>query len=383
MEEVMAAESEHESGLSEGLNEMLTSLEIAQSKIGSPSLLSKNHKQVAGIIHSIKGLGQSFGLATIAEASHELEEALGEVLNSGQNPETTSKLADSFRSLMSLIVVSKSLCSEEREFDLGRTRSRPPEVHITVDHFRYMEKQLRQIIRIFETSEADSHHLSALKKFGEKFQALEITKLETVFPRLQRIINDTARLLNKRVDFVTLNHPPTPLPADICNVFFASLIQLVKNAVYHGIESVSERKFLGKPETGKIELSAEKNSETIAVTVKDDGRGVNLKKISEKAIQLKLPDSDSISRYLENGQQDAILNCLWNPGFSTADSVSLISGRGVGLSLIKSEVESLGGTVRLTSEEGKGTTVILTIPFNTSQTISDTVTSVPGSGSKP
>ncbi|MBU2510218.1 Hpt domain-containing protein [bacterium] len=119
MGEVMTAESKHKSSLAEALNEMQTSLDVAQSEMTTPKELSKNYRQVAGIVHSVKGLAQSFELPTIAKALHELEDVLGDVVSSGQNSVAMEKLVESFKTLLSLIIISKSFCSEEKTLDFG------------------------------------------------------------------------------------------------------------------------------------------------------------------------------------------------------------------------------------------------------------------------
>ena len=363
MEEAMAAEAEHSSGLMEALNEMQISLEIAQSHMTTPNDLAINHRRIAGMIHSVKGLGQSFGLNTIASASHELEEVLAETLKSGQKPNAISLVLTSFKSLLSLIVVSKSLCDADETKDLGKCRSREPEIRIPLTRFRQIKQELDKVLDFENTGTLQNGQSTVLMKLKDEIFSLEMTKLETVFPRLQRIITDTARLLNKQVEFKIIEKTPVLMNLQTRHLLSTCLIQLVKNAVCHGIEAPGDRRSLGKPEEALIELVIVKNDGRLIVSVQDDGKGVNIEKTVNRAIQLNLLDPLTAEQMRQENRQGDILVLLFEPGFSTAGSVSLISGRGVGMSMIKTEMESLGGTVSIESQENKGTRVNLGIPI--------------------
>jgi CRP-like cAMP-binding protein/signal transduction histidine kinase len=363
MEEVMTAEAEHQSGLSEALNEMQISLEIVQTQMAPPNTLATHKAQIAGLIHSVKGLAQSFRLSTIAEAAHAVENALSDALKSGQNPDLISQFTTSFKSLLSLIVVSKSLCNTEEAKDLGNCRDREAEIRIPLTHFQQIKQKLDSLVKDTAQEANPNSATSTLLQLRNEMDSLEMIKLSVVFSRLQRIVTDTAKLLDKPVEFKISEKSSILINIQIGHVLSTCLIQLIKNAVYHGIEAPGERRFLEKPEKAIIELIVLKNVDKLILCVKDDGKGINLQRTLEQAVHLDLLDTATAEHMRLNGQKSNILALLFEPGFSTAGSVSLISGRGVGMSMIKDEIENLGGTITIDSKENKGTSVSLTVPI--------------------
>lgn len=362
MEEVMAAEAEHQSSLPEALNEMQLSLEFSQSRMTTPNALVSNHRQIAAMIHSVKGLGQSFGLNAIAQAAHELEEILTKALVSGQNVSVNEQLVTSFRSLLSLIVVSKSLCNGDEIRDLGISRSREPEIRIPLNRFKQINKELDTILGNYDIKGLDDNQLCSLKRLKEEMSALEAEKLDIVFPRLHRIIQDTAGILNKRVEFRVVEKAPVLLDRKLGHRINTCLIQMVKNAVYHGVESPSERKFLGKPEKGIIELTTEEQAGCIIICVRDDGQGINVRKTVDRALKNKQVSVEAADKMLDEKRFDDVFALLFQPGFSTATSVTLTSGRGIGMHMIKTEMEAMGGSVSIDSVNNGGTRVCLSLP---------------------
>ncbi len=364
MEEITAAEKEHSRNLPEALNEMQTSLDIVQSLMSTPDNLLKNQNRIAAIIHSVKGLGQSFGLSTIATASHEFEDVLGDTLKGNQNPETSEQLIDLFKSLLSLILVSRSLCKTERDLDLGVIRNRKPEIQISQKNYKALHQHFARIVESFQKSPHNQDDLSALMVLKKEIESYGQTKPGDVFPRLQRIVADTSNLLNKKVEFIIHEKSTAMISIEKGHVLNSCLIQLVKNAVCHGVETKEERKFLGKPEKALIELIIARNGTNLVVCVKDDGKGLNFKKIAERALLMKLVDAETCQKLLEEKNHEHIANWIWETGFSTSESISLASGRGVGMSMVKEEIERLGGTVRIEATEGKCSRITLHIPIN-------------------
>jgi len=361
MDEVLVAEGEHQLSLLEALNEMQISLEIAQSQMLTPNDLAINRKQVAGLIHSVKGQGQSFGLSTVATASHEVEDLLEETLKRGYNPTVISQLHTAFKSLLSLIVVSKSLCSVEKTKDLGESRSREPEISIPLAKIQQLQQSLKNLLD-HKTGAMHNEAKAALLKLQGDISMLQQVDLRAVFPRLQRIVTDTGRLLHKQVEFRVWGKIPVWISLKTGHRLTACLIQLVKNAVCHGIETPSDRKFLGKTDMARIELLIKKSDTHLRLSVRDDGQGIRLVKTVARALQLNLITQEkAVQMRLENRPEE-ILALLFEPGFSSAASMSLFSGRGVGMSLIQTEMASLGGSVVIESQENKGTFISLEVP---------------------
>ena len=362
MEEITSAQEEYGTGLVEALNEMQVSMEIVQSQMTTPYDLAINSQEIARTIHSIKGLGQSFGLSVIANASHRLEEVLAAVLQNGQSPVVTNQLLDSFKSLLSLLVVSKSLCESEKIKDVGMIRSRKNDIPVPQEQFKRLKNELKEIIRQLGETPPDKDHKDRLLRFQHNFAVVEQMKPSTIFPRLKRIVNDIADLLNKKIEFSIVEKSTALLSFNNGHVLNACLIQLVKNAVFHGIESPEERRFLGKQEKARIDVNIQRIGNTLSVSVQDDGRGINLSKTAQRAVVLGMVDAERSQQLLEEGRQAEIIEWIWSQGFSTSEAVSLSAGRGMGLSMVKSEIEGIGGKVFLETIEGSQTRFDLRIP---------------------
>lgn len=180
-----------------------------------------------------------------------------------------------------------------------------------------------------------------------------------IVDRLRRIVRQTARELDKSVDLVIVGEA-TEVDRSVLDKLGAPLEHLLRNAVAHGIESKKERKALNKPDLGIIRLVIKQQNDEIQIAISDDGSGVNLAKVKEKAIKNNLlNESSEIS-------EQALLGVIFETGFSTADEVTQIAGRGVGLDVVRSEISALGGRVDLTSEPLKGSTFSINLPVTQS-----------------
>lgn len=177
--------------------------------------------------------------------------------------------------------------------------------------------------------------------------------------RLQRIVRQTARELKKSVSLV-IDGETTEIDRSVLDKLGAPLEHLLRNAVAHGIESPAERKKKNKLETGTITLKVRQENEEIHIAVSDDGAGINLARVKEKAIQNNLIDAKA------DVSDQALMSVIFESGFSTADKVSQIAGRGVGLDVVRNDISGLGGRVELSSEYGKGTLFNVNLPVTLS-----------------
>lgn len=177
--------------------------------------------------------------------------------------------------------------------------------------------------------------------------------------RMQRIVRQTARELKKSVDLV-IEGETTEIDRSVLDKLGAPLEHLLRNAVAHGIETPEERRKINKPDTGQIKLKVSQANDEINIIVSDDGAGINLKRIRDKAIKNKILTVDA-----EISDQ-ALMSLIFETGFSTADKVSQIAGRGVGMDVVRNDVSGLGGRVDLDSEFGKGTTFNVQLPVTLS-----------------
>ncbi|MFB2967455.1 response regulator [Aerosakkonema sp. BLCC-F183] len=178
------------------------------------------------------------------------------------------------------------------------------------------------------------------------------------FPRMMR---DLARKLGKQVNFEIVGKA-TPVDRDILKKLEAPLTHILRNALDHGLEMPDDRIAVGKPTEGTIKLEATHRSGMLAVTISDDGKGMNLEQLREKIVRKKLASPEMAAKFTES----ELLEFIFLPGFSTAAQVTEISGRGVGLDIAKSMAHEVGGTVRASSVPGKGMSFHFQLPLTLS-----------------
>ncbi|MCW8195449.1 response regulator [Proteobacteria bacterium 005FR1] len=178
-------------------------------------------------------------------------------------------------------------------------------------------------------------------------------------PRLRRIVRQISTELDKQVSF-ELNNVEGELDRSVLERMVAPLEHMLRNAVDHGIESPHERRAAGKPESGTIALSLGREGGDIIMRLSDDGRGLNLARIREKAVERGL-----MAEGAQLSDQD-IMQFILHAGFSTAEQVTQISGRGVGMDVVHSEIKQLGGSMFIDSRQGEGTEFIIRLPFTVS-----------------
>ena len=189
----------------------------------------------------------------------------------------------------------------------------------------------------------------------ESVMSIRMIPMSVVFSRFPRMLRDLANKLGKKVEFVT-HGEATELDKGLVEKITDPLTHLVRNSCDHGIEMPAERLAKGKPETGTIILSASHQGGSIVIEVRDDGKGLSREKILSKALERGLDVSEQMS--------DAdVWMLIFAPGFSTADVVTDISGRGVGLDVVKRNIAELNGTVEIESFEGKGMKVAVRLPL--------------------
>ncbi len=190
---------------------------------------------------------------------------------------------------------------------------------------------------------------------------IELTMLPvaSVFDAFPRAIRDLARSFDKDVELV-IRGRDTELDKKIIEQISEPLIHLIRNAVDHGIESTAERTRLKKHPVGQMLLSAEQQGNRVLIALRDDGCGIDPVKLREAAVRLKLATSADIGRW----SPEKLFELIFQPGFSTRAATTDVSGRGIGMDVVRSVVERLGGAVRVQSELGRGTTVTLNLPLS-------------------
>ena len=190
---------------------------------------------------------------------------------------------------------------------------------------------------------------------------LRMVPIDTVFNRFPRMVRDLAKTLDKKIDFV-ISGAETELDRTVIDEIGDPLVHLIRNSLDHGVEPVSDRLAAGKPETGKVNLRAYQSGNHVFIEIEDDGRGINREIVLNKAIKNGIVSEDKASSMSD----EQVYQLLFAPGFSTAEKVSDISGRGVGLDVVKSKIMSLGGHVVVKSRLGHGTIFIVQLPLTLS-----------------
>lgn len=177
-----------------------------------------------------------------------------------------------------------------------------------------------------------------------------------VFDRFPRLVRDVARSLGKDVLF-TIEGKEIELDRSVLDEIGEPVVHLLRNAVDHGLEAPAAREAAGKPRAGRLTLSAQRDRNAVVITVADDGKGIDRRRVLARALQLDLVPAGT-----ERLDDDGLLRCIAHPGFTTSDRVTAVSGRGVGVDAVISRVRALGGSVELRSTEGEGTRLALRLP---------------------
>jgi two-component system, chemotaxis family, sensor kinase CheA len=197
-----------------------------------------------------------------------------------------------------------------------------------------------------------------LGELQKSVMKIRMVPVEQLFRRFPRVVRDVAKLRNKDIN-LEIAGQNTDLDKSILDALGEPLAHLVRNAADHGIETAGERVAAQKPSRGTVRLDAYHEGDQVVIEISDDGRGLDREKILRRAIECGIVGADDTAR-LNNSD---IMNLIFEPGLSTADEVTEISGRGVGLDVVKSAVDNLKGSIELESELGQGTTFRLMVPL--------------------
>ncbi len=187
--------------------------------------------------------------------------------------------------------------------------------------------------------------------------SLRMISLKSTFQKINRIARDTISQLGKNVG-LEIYGEETEIDRGIAERLLDPLLHLIKNSISHGIEEEAERTANGKPPKGQVKIEASNKRGNVYIKVADDGKGINLEKIHQKAIEKKLLDPSK--PYTE----EEIISVLFQPGFSTAENINNVSGRGVGLDVVKTELSKMGGKIEVLNRPGEGCSFLMKIPIN-------------------
>lgn len=221
--------------------------------------------------------------------------------------------------------------------------------------------QLSNIFRDMgvEYREFFESHVSNIKDLQELVTRMRLVPLSLIFNKFPRYVRELSNRLDKKVS-IDIEGADIEVDRSLLEGISDPLTHIIRNAVDHGIEPPEERKKLGKPETGHIKVLARREKGDILIEISDDGRGIDMQRVMETAMEKNLLDRKNV----DNITEQEILQFLLTPGFSTREQVNEISGRGVGLDVVKKVLRSVGGNVDITTKKNKGTKILMKMPLS-------------------
>jgi two-component system chemotaxis sensor kinase CheA len=194
------------------------------------------------------------------------------------------------------------------------------------------------------------------RELQESVMQIRMLPISFTFSRFPRLVHDLSQKLGKQIE-LKMSGENTEVDKTVIEKIGDPLVHLVRNSVDHGIEMPEDRVAAGKPETGTVHLSAEHRGGNIVIEITDDGKGLARDKILQKGIERGLISED------DNLSDKQIYDLIFQPGFSTAEQVSDVSGRGVGMDVVRRNINELGGSIEIASEQGKGSTITIRLPL--------------------
>ncbi|MDR3343824.1 MAG: chemotaxis protein CheA [Treponema sp.] len=190
----------------------------------------------------------------------------------------------------------------------------------------------------------------------EGVMRIRMVPISQIFSRFPRLVRDLSKSLNKKINLV-IEGEDTELDKSVIEDLLDPIMHSVRNSIDHGIEAPAERKAAGKPEEGMVLLKAANEGNMIVIEIADDGKGIDVEAVKNKAVERGIVHPNKILTEVE------AFNLIFEPGFSTAKTITSISGRGVGLDVVRRQIEKLNGTVTVSSERGKGTKFTIKLPL--------------------
>ena len=206
-------------------------------------------------------------------------------------------------------------------------------------------------------NKASQHMDKIIRELQEMAMLIRMVPVAGLFRRMTRLVHDLSRKSGKKVDLQLVGES-TEVDKTVIELITDPLVHLLRNSMDHGLEPPAERTQAGKGETGILRLSASHEEGEVLITITDDGRGLNREKIIKKAMEKGIIDDDGAQL-----SDPEVFNMIFLPGFSTADQITDVSGRGVGMDVVRKNLEKIKGKIEIKSKSGHGTTIILRIPL--------------------
>ena len=218
---------------------------------------------------------------------------------------------------------------------------------------RYKEDELIQAL-----GETSAHVVKVVDELQEEIMKARMLPIGTVLNGFPRMVRDLSLKMNKKVDF-TVDGQDTEIDRTVIERIRDPLVHLLRNSIDHGIETPEERKAAGKPEEGSLKLTAFQEHSYIVIVVEDDGRGIEPERVRRSAIDKGIISADAATRLSDS----EAVELIFAPGFSTAEQTTDVSGRGVGMDIVKTNIESINGFVELDTKVGQGCKMTVMLPL--------------------
>ncbi|MDO4719284.1 MAG: chemotaxis protein CheA [Peptostreptococcaceae bacterium] len=330
----------------------------------SKSPVDSIRKDILDVSEVEKAEIEEYALESIHAAPEKQEDAEGAKEEKEEKQESGSEPEEPKRS-------PGTKAESARPQDQSKKAKAGKTVRVDIDRLDNLMNLVSELI-IVKTRLEDHEVSSDTQNMGEAIEYLErittnlhdaVTKVrmvpvERVFNRFPRMVRDLSKDLRKEIDLF-MSGEETEVDRTVIDEIGDPLIHLLRNSIDHGVETPEVRKSKGKPEKGKVNLIAYPDGNTVVIEVSDDGAGINVAKVRDKAISRGVLTEEQAYEMEPN----KIAEMIFAPGFSTADKISDVSGRGVGLDVVKTKIEALGGTVEIATEPDKGSSFIIRLPL--------------------
>ncbi len=347
-------------------------------------------------VHTVKGSCGFLDLPRLARLSHAAEDVLATVRDGKRTPDTALVnavlgIVDRIGAIVEAIAAGASLDNSDEDLLIAalapdaqpcaqapaapQNRAVSRSVRLNVDLLDHMMSGMSEMVlarnelaRRLRDSDVDPQVEAALERLSltvadmrDTVTRTRMQKVDALFSALPRLVRDTSAELAKSVDLM-IEGADVELDREMIELMRDPLGHIIRNAIDHGIETPAERRAAGKPVTGRLIVSARQSGNQILIEIADDGKGIDVARIVAKAAEKRLYGVAELALMSEAAKLDLI----FAPGLSSRDTVTAISGRGVGMDVVRANIEQIGGRVVLTNDPGRGLRIVIHVPLTLS-----------------